>query len=163
MVTVPSYSCYPYPGKISLKTPIKDLTLESNGKPVAGVIVSPEESGKTLSLAVFAAPISPPQGDSPVFWGREDAPRKFKPGAAAGPADLPHKWDTRPDQRISQEGVHQVHGSPAPPCPLKWRGAGMTCCICADGCHQKAGKPHACGAVQSISETSEMEYKKGQR
>lgn len=70
MVTVPNSPCCPYPGKISLKTPVKDMTLESNGQPVARVTVSPEEEWKTLSWAIVADPVSSPQGESPMFWGQ---------------------------------------------------------------------------------------------
>lgn len=63
-------------------------------------------------------------------------------------------------QECSQENIRQVHSSPALLCPLKQQGRGTTCCICADNCHQRAGKIHTPGSVPSNSETNEQERQK---
>lgn len=103
MVTVPNFPCCPYSGKISFKTSIKDLTLMSNRHPIAGVTVSPKEEWKDPSLGYSISshffstgrqscvlePCICPQGGSLK-------PMRVKPGAAPGPTDLPHKWDTCP-------------------------------------------------------------------
>lgn len=107
--------------------------------------------------AIVAAPMSP-QGDSPVFWGKNNAsgcPKEGKPRSSTQPyrptsqvghmspdgAGKPPAW------HIFQEGIHQV----------------PTAQHCADGCHQRAGKQLSRGAVQSVSESNEAEYKKGQK